>query len=182
MQRLLPPEAASTCFGRTGLFVLTLRNFLNCATACLPHIRLEHGLWQSRLDQQGCEKLHLPELRISYQSVGGWSSAIGEPNRYVCLPLQRADRSPGEAGCRDRRHEQAKQRLRRLWLSRSMRPMRQGAGVFVARHGLRTADQIAALNQKWQYRFVTGSIFEKTFSYFQGGAPKLKLLSLKFIP
>jgi hypothetical protein len=50
---------------------------------------------------------HLAELAISYQSVGGRHSRHGEDPAHVCLPLQCADRSPGERGRRDGRHHEA---------------------------------------------------------------------------
>jgi hypothetical protein len=85
-------------------------------------------------------KSHLRTARISYQPVGGRRSRhTGDSTAHVCLPLQRADRPPSEAGRRDRRHHQAEQRLRRLWLPCSMRPMRQSAAGPVARRELRDA-------------------------------------------
>ena len=85
-------------------------------------------------DRRVANKSQLPVERISYQSVGGWRSRHNQgPDGHVCLSLQRTDRPPGEAGRRGRRHHQAEQRLRRMWLPCSMRPVRQSAGGPIAR-------------------------------------------------
>lgn len=60
-------------------------------------------------------------------------------DRRVCLSLQRADRPPGEASRHSCRHPEIEHGLRRLWLPRPMRSLRQGVGGSVARHGLRDA-------------------------------------------
>jgi hypothetical protein len=89
------------------------------------------------------------ELRLSRIYSGGGIHYIltrrtkfparrGSDHR-VCLCLQCIDRPPGETSRRDRRHHQAEPRLRRLWLPRSMRPMRQGADQPAARRVLRAA-------------------------------------------
>ena len=93
------------------------------------------------LGRRVANKSQLPVKKTSYQPVGGWRSrhSQGRPDGHVCLPLQRADRPTSEAGRRDRRHNQAEQRLRRMWLPRSMRPMRQSTGDPLAQWRLRNA-------------------------------------------
>jgi len=58
--------------------------------------------------------------------------ALAGGDYSVHLPLQRADRPPGEASRRDRGLDQNRWHLRRLWLPCSVWPMRQGAGESTA--------------------------------------------------
>ena len=93
------------------------------------------------LDGRVANELHLPEIRVSYQLVGGWNSATGKErsDHRVCLPLQRTDRPPSETGRRHGRHHQTEQHLCRMRLPGTVRLLRQDARGPAARHGWRDA-------------------------------------------